>query len=122
MPEHPFRVAASCCVLILICLLAFCQTPLARSALSPRHSGLEPPDSPRSPSAMPAAGRSSGIAGGAPGYQDAYGNPLGMERPDEKKAAPRPRPGAYGGYGRKAPDRPLPDPESGAESPAWTFR
>ncbi|MDE5832758.1 MAG: translation initiation factor IF-2, partial [Desulfovibrio sp.] len=45
---------------------------LAKSAYSPRHSGIEPPGGPRSLEAIP--GRSpSRTAEGGMGYMDAYG-------------------------------------------------
>lgn len=51
---------------------------------------------------------------------DAYGNPISGERPEEAAPKARPGAGAYGGYGqgKKATQRPLPDPPL---RPKWSF-
>lgn len=73
------RVALSlCCALLLASSLCY-----ARSALSPKHSGL---DAPGHAKTLP-----------MPSYTDAYGNGLTDKMPEERKPRHRPRPGAYGG-------------------------
>ena len=82
----------------------------AASALSPRHSGLEPPGGPKPMEGLPAMGNA-----------DAYGRPLKDYGPEEVKPRKRPRGGAYGTYGRKQ-SRPLPDPDADTPGkPAWDF-
>ena len=54
----------------------------AASALSPRHSGLEPPGGPKPLEGLPAAGAQSGTTQGGMGYTDAYGNTVD-DRPPE---------------------------------------
>ncbi len=93
---------------------------LAASALSPRHSGLEPPGGPRPLEGLPAksAGRT---AEGGMGYTDAYGNTIDDLPREEKAPRQRPRPGAYGGPALQQDSRPLPDPRK-SETPAWSFK
>lgn len=98
------------------------RAALAASALSPRHSGLEPPGGPKPLEGLPPASAPSRTAEGGMGYTDAYGNTI-EDRPSEEKAPrKRPRPGAYGTYGAGAPARPLPNPDAGPETPAWSFK
>lgn len=94
----------------------------AASALSPRHSGLEPPGGPKPLEGLPAAGAQSGTTQGGGGYTDAYGNTVDDRPPEEKAPRQRPRPGAYGSYGSSADSRPLPDPTPRRETPAWSFK
>ena len=94
----------------------------AASALSPRHSGLEPPGGPKPLEGLPAAGAQSGTTQGGGGYTDAYGNTVDDRQPEEKAPRQRPRPGAYGSYGSSADSRPLPDPTPTRETPAWSFK
>lgn len=93
----------------------------AASALSPRHSGLEPPGGPKPIEGLPAMGNAGNTTERGMGYTDAYGRPLKDLGPEEAKPRVRPRGGAYGTYGR-AKSRPLPDPDAGrADTPAWNF-
>lgn len=108
---------------LALCLLPSLplQTAWARSALAPRHSGMEPPGGPRPLEAFP--GSSPGrTAEGGMGYKDAYGNTLQNRPPEEKKIRKRPGAGAYGGYGKLAPDNYLPDPAPGEQVPLWSFQ
>lgn len=113
--------------LLAICLLCCAVTflwlapALARSALSPRHSGMEPPGGPRALETMPGNAPSRTAEGGM-GYTDAYGNTLDERQPPEKTPRKRPRAGAYGGYGGKAEVPPLPDPAAENQPPVWTFK
>ena len=108
---------------LLLCAFAalWVGPVLARSALSPRHSGLEPPGGPRSSDVMPGNGPTRTAEGGM-GYTDAYGNTLDDVPPPEKAPHKRPRAGAYGGYGAGAEERPLPDPGAPSGAPVWSFR
>lgn len=121
----PRRRCARC--LLAVCLLCCAVTFLwlapaqARSALSPRHSGMEPPGGPRPLEAMPGNAPSRTAEGGM-GYTDAYGNTLDERQPPEKTPRKRPRAGAYGGYGGKAEVPPLPDPAAENQPPVWTFK
>lgn len=104
-----------------VCLIMTLISPVwGRSALSPRNSGLEPPGGPKQLEALPGnvPGRTSE---GGMGYMDAYGNPVRNQQPQEKKPKFRPRPGAYGGYGKKEQSRPLPDPDEAHKPPLWKF-
>ena len=94
----------------------------AASALSPRHSGLEPPGRLKPLEGPPDAGAPSGPTQGGMGYTDACGNTVGGRPPEEKAPRQRPRPGAYGSYGSGADSRPLPDPTPRRETPAWSFK
>lgn len=108
--------------LLLCAVMALGASPaLARSALSPRHSGLEPPGGPRTSDVMPGNGPTRTAEGGM-GYTDAYGNTLDDVPPPEKEPRKRPRAGAYGGYGGKAEARPLPDPGGAGAPPVWSFK
>ena len=95
---------------------------LAASALSPRHSGLEPPGGPKPLECLPPASAPSRTAEGGMGYTDAYGNTIEDRPPEEKAPRKRPRPGAYGSYGSSTDSRPLPDPDATPETPAWSFK
>lgn len=89
-----------------------------KSALSPRHSGLEPPGGPRPLDGIP--GNSPGrTAEGGMGYSDAYGNTLTDKMPAEKKPRKRPRAGAYGGV---KPEATLPEPAGAPSKPVWSFK
>ncbi len=83
----------------------------ARSVLSPRHSGIEPPDGPRE-TPLP----------GMMGHMDAYGNSLTDKMPEEKKPRHRPRPGAYGGAPKKDSQATLPDVPGENSKPVWNFK
>lgn len=98
------------------------RAALAASALSPRHSGLEPPGGPRPLEGLPPASAPSRTAEGGMGYTDAYGNTIENRPPEEKAPRKRPRPGAYGAYGAGSVARPLPDPDAGPGTPAWSFK
>lgn len=101
------------CFFLVFLLAAFAGQPSpARSVLSPRHSGTEPPDGPRQ-SVLP----------GMTGHTDAYGNSLTDMRPEEKKPRHRPRPGAYGGPPRQpGQEATLPEAPGEKGKPVWTFR
>lgn len=92
----------------------------ARSAFSPRHTGLEPPGGPKQPDMMPGHGISRTPMGGM-GYTDAYGNTIDDQVPEEKKARKRLRHGAYGAKEKQAPVAPLPDPGNTGK-PLWSFQ
>ena len=98
------------------------RAALAASALSPRHSGLEPPGGPKPLEGLPPASAPSRTAEGGMGYTDAYGNTIENRPHEEKAPRKRPRPGAYGAYGAGSVARPLPDPDAGPETPAWSFK
>lgn len=92
----------------------------ARSAFSPRHSGLEPPGGPKVMDNMP--GRSMGIgADGRRGYTDAYGNTIDDQPVEEKKRARQLRPGAHGSSFENAQKHPLPDIDPQNARPLWKF-
>lgn len=90
----------------------------AKSVLSPRHSGIEPPGGPRPLDGIPANSPGRTAEGGM-GYTDAYGNTLTDKMPEEPKKRPRPRPGAYGAA--KAPAD-LPEAPKAQGPPVWTFK
>ena len=91
------------------------DTAWAASALSPRRTGMEPPDQPRSLN-LPPAGRALGrTAEGGMGYTDAYGNVL---RDPSAREADAPRANADARR-PQLDNRPLPDPAQGA--PLWKF-
>lgn len=108
--------------LLLILTIALTTAPaLAKSALSPRHSGIEPPDSPRPTNALPGSSPSRTAEGGM-GYADAYGNTVRRDEAPEPPAKPkRLRPGAFGVRDGDPADNRLPDPAADAGSP-WKFR
>lgn len=83
-----------CAILSAIFLLAPAYLD-ARSAMSPRHSGMEAPGGPRQVESMPGRGMSRTPSGGM-GYVDAYGNSIDDSVPQEKERPKRLRPGAYG--------------------------
>lgn len=121
------RCRRACLVLLPLLCCALGSLPsaadeaLAASALSPRHSGLEPPGGPRPMEGLPAMGNAGNTAERGMGYTDAYGRPLQDLGPEEVKPRVRPRGGAYGSYGRRQ-GRPLPDPDAGRPgTPAWDF-
>lgn len=93
---------------------------LAKSAFSPRNSGLEPPGGPKPIEGLPGKDMSRTAEGGM-GYTDAYGNTVTESQPEEKVQKRRPRPGAYGHQPTQDHDRPLPDPEKVDSTPAWNF-
>lgn len=83
----------------------------ARSAFSPRHTGLEPPGGPRN---LQEGGRPiMRTPMGGMGYTDAYGNTIDDVQPEEKKVKRR-----RVVKETQAP-RPLPDPDRG--QPVWSF-
>ena len=91
-----------------------------KSALSPRHTGMEPPGGPRAIEALPGNSPSRTAEGGM-GYIDAYGNTVRRdEAPPIKKESKRLRRGAYGGNREEASTGYLPDPKKQATSP-WKF-
>lgn len=103
--------------------VALPHTATAASMLSPRHSGLEPPGGPKTPEGLINAQPSARTSEGSMGFTDAYGNVVQNKPPAEKGPRQRPRPGAYGGYGREqADERPLPDPHEDEAPPAWRFK
>lgn len=111
--------AAFACI-ILVIALASAQSVGARSASSPRHSGLEPPGGPRQLDVLP--GNSPGrTAEGGMGYTDAYGNTLTDRLPEERKPRQRLRPGAYGGARQEHPTA-LPEPAAEKGAPVWSFK
>ena len=96
-------------------------TALAKSAFSPRNSGLEPPGGPKPMEGLPGKNVSRTADGGM-GYTDAYGNTIDDRQPEEKPARQRTHPGAYGpGAGQSDRyERPLPNPQN--QTPAWSFK
>lgn len=113
MPIKPALIA-----LLAVLLLFGAEKALARSALSPRHSGIEPPGGPRQLDVLP--GNSPGrTAEGGMGYMDAYGRTLTDKLPEEKKARRRLRSGAYGSHTAETPEAVLPEKSA---PPVWTFR
>lgn len=105
---------------LILASAIFAGTADGRSAMSPRHSGLEPPGGPRRIEMAPGAGLGRTPEGGM-GYTDAYGNTMYDRQPEEKKPKKRPRPGAYGGYGQKEAPALLPDPTPPGK-PVWSFK
>ena len=102
----------------LICLLAL--DAYGRSAMSPRHTGMEPPGRPKAIEALPGNSPSRTAEGGM-GYVDAYGNTVSRdEAPPPKKEARRLRQGAFGGDRIEDAPAYLPDPEKRSASP-WKF-
>ena len=106
--------------LLFVFFLTMPAAVMGRSAHSPRHSGLEPPGSPRSLGIMPERALSQTPDGGK-GYTDAYGNPVKARDSETSKSKSRLSPGAYGH--KKAPSdqgaiaSPLPD----NTPPVWNF-
>ena len=120
------RLRRACVPVLLALLCAASSAALdagdawAASALSPRHSGLEPPGGPKPMEGLPAMGNAGNTTERGMGYTDAYGRVLEDRPPPEAKPRHRPGPGAYGGYGREAkPVRPLPEVQE--SRPAWNF-
>ena len=122
------RLRRACVPVLLALLCAAGSAALdagdawAASALSPRHSGLEPPGGPKPMEGLPAMGNAGNTTERGMGYTDAYGNTIDDRQPEEKPAPKRPRPGAYGvGAGQSERyERPLPDPQN--QTPAWSFK
>lgn len=111
------RLAFFACALLLAMFL--CGGVQARSALSPRHSGIEPPGGPRPIDVLPGNSPSRTAEGGM-GYVDAYGNTVTRdEQPREVKRPPRLRPGAYGGNAAKERIINIPEPDG---KPLWKFQ
>lgn len=108
------------CLLLLLVGVMAGSDACAKSAFSPRNSGMEPPGGPRSTEAIPGGSVARTPEGGM-GYVDAYGNSLTDRKPEPKKMRHRPRPGAYGGP-PKYEDNYLPDPAKSGGSPLWNFR
>lgn len=96
-------------ILLLALMLALPGLAQGRSALSARHTGMDPPGGPKQ-APMPTMG-----------YTDAYGNGLTDKVPEAKKQRHRPRPGAYGGPIAKESQATLPDTSANGE-PVWKFR
>lgn len=123
MPETKFSVTT---ILFCIFIFSFCIPDVtagyshARSALSPRHTGMEPPGGPRNLDSMPARGLSRTSDGGM-GYQDAYGNTINDIEPEKKKAKKRLRSGAFGSQRYDKRCLPLPDPDKSDAKPVWSF-
>ena len=89
------------CVPVLLALLCAAGSAAldagdarAASALSPRHSGLEPPGGPKPIEGLPAMGNAGNTTERGMGYTDAYGRPLKDYGPEEVKPRKRPRGGA----------------------------
>lgn len=101
------KILHICAIFCAVLLLA--QPVCAKSHLSSRHSGTEPPDGPR-----------QGVLPGPVGHTDAYGYSLTDRQPEERKPRHRPRPGAYGGPPKKEAKLPELPQEQGA--PVWNFR
>lgn len=94
------------------------QIAEARSAFSPRHSGMDAPGGPRQLDNMPTQGIGRTPEGGM-GYTDAYGRSLTDKIPEERKRGPRLRPG---GYRHKDAPAELPDLKPGTGAPVWSFK
>lgn len=106
--------------MLFLLLLSWQTEAYGRSALAPRHSGMEAPGEPRRLENMP--GRSLGQnPDGGRGYIDAYGNRLENRPPAKAKGSGRPDSGASGPTAEKELNRPLPDPDAGSSSPLWKF-
>lgn len=106
------------CCLIFLTATALSVNVCARSAFSPRHSGMEAPGGPRQLESMPMLGPSRTPEGGM-GYTDAYGRTLTDKMPEERKPRQRPR---YGGYAKKEPVAELPNVDPVGQRPVWSFR
>lgn len=109
-----------CPLVLLLLLFSWQEEACARSAFSPRHSGMEPPGGPRPLENMPA--RSLGLSpDGGRGHTDAYGNRVENRPPPEAKSRKRLREGAYGSSVKEEKSSPLPDPGDTRSSPLWKF-
>ena len=90
--------------------LGLCLVPessaLAKGTYEPPRTGLESPDRPRRMKSNPGAG----------GMIDAYGFPVQNAEPERPQTRRLP-PGAYGGYGARDRERPLPDERD--SRPLW---
>ena len=75
------RLRRACVPVLLALLCAAGSAALdagdawAASALSPRHSGLEPPGGPKPMEGLPAMGNAGNTTERGMGYTDAYGRP-----------------------------------------------
>ena len=89
------RLRRACVPVLLALLCAAGSTSLdagdawAASALSPRHSGLEPPGGPKPMEGLPAMGNAGNTTERGMGYTDAYGRPLKDYGPEEVKPRKR---------------------------------
>lgn len=113
LADRPTFRSLPLCLLMALALAP--AAAYARSAFSPRHSGIEPPGGPRPlETPMRSFGRTPD---GGRGYTDAYGNRVDDSPPEEKKITRRRL------ERRESPakesGRPLPDPASSA--PLWKF-
>ena len=85
------RLRRACVPVLLALLCAAGSAALdagdawAASALSPRHSGLEPPGGPKPMEGLPAMGNAGNTTERGMGYTDAYGRPLKDYGPEEVK-------------------------------------
>lgn len=114
MNRYTFALLA----LLVVFTLFGAESAFARSALAPRHSGIEPPGGPRQLDTLP--GNSPGrTAEGGMGYMDAYGRTLTDKIPEENKPRRRLRVGAYGSRAAEKPSPVLPDRSA---PPVWTFK
>lgn len=110
---------------ITFCLLAvlILQSPLqsfARSAFSPRHTGMEPPGSMKKLDNMPGRPLSRTPEGGR-GYIDAYGNTVTPQEPKEQPEKSRLRQGAYSNDVKKKEAAILPVPAKDISPKLWKF-
>lgn len=97
------------------------SSPFAKSAYSPRHSGLEPRGGPRAMEGMP-GGRSPGrTPEGGMGHIDAYGNTVTRHEEGDVSPKHRLRQGAYGRGKKNGDNDELPNP-SAAGKPLWQFQ
>lgn len=116
MPGHSITLFSCAALVVALMWTGSCY---GRSALSPRHSGMEPPGGPRSTEMVPGMNPGRTAEGGM-GYSDAYGNTLTDKYPEEQKKRQRLRSGAYGQQStqkERAADIPtLP------QAPVWNFK
>lgn len=115
-----FSVVLICLLFMALAYFAFALPAQARSAYSPRHSGLEPPGGPRPLEALPGNGAGNSLDGGMR-RKDAYGNEIAPYEEREKTPRRRLRQGAYGGRGEPRQMEKLPDPVGGG-TPVWKFQ
>lgn len=113
-----WKIACAACLLFLA--VGGDGLPWARSAHSPRHSGIEPPGGPRPMETLP--GRSFGRTDeGGMGYTDAYGNTVEKKMPQTREPRRRLHHGAYGSFRKTGPDAQLPDVGGNGQKPLWDF-
>lgn len=113
LADRPIFKSLPLCLLMVLALAPAAIE--ARSAFSPRRSGIEPPGGPRPlETPMRSFGRTPD---GGRGYTDAYGNRVEDLPPEEKKITRRRL--ERQDNQAKASGRPLPDPENSA--PLWKF-